>query len=262
MVLKRMVSALLGGLAAVALANGGVAAQGHHMAPPTGPAAASGSNPTFAMPEVKEDPNPVLIQGPAGEIFRFVRTGASTCGRYLMAKATIPPGAGPIPHVHHWTDEYFFFPTGGFTMFMGSNVYPSLQLPPGRGAPKDHIHLVDTPAGGLYYGPRYHVHGLVNSSNETREMVFIWMPDTPEVSILNYFKAVGQVLTDVNNPPPISTIAKILFVTEAPKWGINQSSDFFQYVETVDRWTPPMDDRRQALVDMLREVGDGTNCPK
>jgi hypothetical protein len=93
-------------------------------------------------------------------------------------------------------------------------------------------------------------------------MTFIWMPDTPDVSILNYFKSVGQILTDVKNPPPISTIAKVLFVTEAPKWGINQSSDFFQYVETVDRWTPPMDNRQQALVDMLREVGDGTNCPK
>jgi len=263
MVLRRLVAALVGGLAAYAIGTGGAAAQGHHTAVPTGPSPTAAPGAPFAMPDIKEDPNPVVIQGPAGEIFRFVRTGASTCGRYLMAKATIPSGAGPIPHIHHWTDEYFFFPSGGFTMFMGSGLYPSVNVVPGDGAPKDHIHLVDTPPGGLYYGPRYHVHGLVNSSTETREMVFIWMPDTPDVSILNYFKAVGQILTDPSKPPPpISPIAKILFVTEAPKWGINQSSDFFQYVASVDRWTPPMDDRRQGLVDMLREVGDGTSCPK
>lgn len=249
---------LLLGCAALAVAAATAAsAQGMHGNTATGAAPAE----PFVMPEVKEDPNPTIIQGPAGEIFRFVRTGASTCGRYLMAKASIPPGAGPLPHIHHWTDEFFVMPDGGFTLFMGVQPYPSLSLEPGRTAPKDHVSLIATKPGDVYYGPRYYIHGLVNNDQKTHEVIYIWMPDKPETSILNYFKAVGQVLASPDDPPPIDPISKIRFVTEAPRYGINQSSDFFQYVASTDVDGRPMDHvRNQELLDMLNAVGDGTSC--
>lgn len=256
---RRELTALLAGTGLAAATRGAFAADMH------GTAKAAGTAPVapFVMPEVKEDPNPIIIQGPAGEIFRFVRTGASTCGRYLMAKALIPPGAGPLPHIHHWTDEFFVMPEGGFTLFMGVQAYPSLSLEPGRNAPKDHVSLITTKPGDVFYGPRYYIHGLVNNDQKPREVIYIWMPDTPENSILNYFKAVGQVLTSPDNPPPIDPVAKIRFVTEATRYGINQSSDFFQYVATTDTDGRPMDhNRNQELLDMLNEVGDGTNCSR
>jgi mannose-6-phosphate isomerase-like protein (cupin superfamily) len=243
---------------ALAAATTGALAADMHGAP-----APSGAEPAapFVMPDVKEDPNPVIIQGPAGEIFRFVRTGASTCGRYLMAKAMVPSGAGPLPHIHHWTDEFFVFPEGKFTLYMGTQLFPSLTLEPGRNAPKDHVSLVPTKPGDVFYGPRFYIHGLINHDQKPRELVFIWMPDTPENSILNYFKAVGQVLESPDNPPPIDPIAKIRFVTEAPRYGINQSSDFFQYVATTDiDGRPAEPNRNQQLLDMLNTVGDGTRC--
>src|SRR3984885_13634684 len=127
-----------GSLVSTALADDMMSASPVGNQPPLAP---------FVLPQIKEDPNPLIIQGPAGEIFRFVRTGASTCGRYLMAKATIPPGGGPMPHIHHWTDEFFVMPEGGFTLFLGTQLYPSSMLEPGRNAPKDHIALVATQPG-------------------------------------------------------------------------------------------------------------------
>ena len=254
-IVPRLVAALLLGL--------GVAAQPAHAQGMQHGTVASGAVPPFVMPPVKEDPNPLIIQGPAGEIFRFVRTGASTCGRYLMAKAMIPPGAGPIPHIHHWTDEFFVMPEGGFTLFLGTQLYPSLSLEPGRNAPKDHIALIPTKPGDVFYGPRFMIHGLVNNTQAPHEMYYIWMPDTPENSILPYFKSVGKTLSSPDNPPPIDPVLKIRFVTEAPRFGINQSSDFFQYVEDTDSDGRPMDaERNKQLMDMLTSVGDGTQCPK
>jgi len=43
---------------------------------------------------IESEKNPEIIFGPAGEKFEFIRTGKSTCGNYLLAKAIIPPGAG------------------------------------------------------------------------------------------------------------------------------------------------------------------------
>jgi mannose-6-phosphate isomerase-like protein (cupin superfamily) len=226
-------------------------------------AASTEAVPPFVMPPVKEDPNPLIIQGPAGEIFRFVRTGASTCGRYLMARATIPPGAGPIPHVHHWTDEFFVFPEGGFTLFLGTQLYPTVLQEPGRNAPKDHIALIQTKPGDVFYGPRFMIHGLINNTQVSHDMYYIWMPDVPAASILNYFKTVGTVLSSPDNPPPIDPVSKIRFVTEATLFGINQSSDFFQYVADTDTDGRPMDAfRNKQLMDMLTSVGDGSNCTK
>jgi len=219
--------------------------------------------PHFVMPPVKEDANPLIIQGPAGEIFRFIRTGASTCGRYMMAKMWVPPGGGPPPHVHHWTDEFFVMPEGGFTLFLGTQIYPTVTQEPGRNAPKDHVALVTAKPGDVYYGPRFMIHGFINNTEQTRVIYNIWMPDRPDTSILPYFKATGRMLSSPDNPPPIDPIMKILFVTEAPRYGINMSSDFFQYVADTDTDGRPMDaSRNKQLMDMLTSVGDGTNCTK
>jgi mannose-6-phosphate isomerase-like protein (cupin superfamily) len=248
----------------IKLCSAGLSAHAQDMQGPPIPGA-SVTMPPFTMPEIKADPHPLIIQGPAGEIFTFLRTGASTCGRYLLAKAIVPPGGGPIPHVHHWTDEFFVFPEGGFTLFMGTQTYGSLNLEPGRGMPRDHLHLIATKPGDLFYGPRFIVHGLMNNTQESHVMYFIWMPDTPESSILPYFKAVGRTLTSETNPPPVDPITKIRFVTEASRYGINQSSDFYQYVADTEVAQQPMvagAERRQQFVDMLKDVGDGTHCPK
>lgn len=90
----------------------------------------------FNFPEISKEANSPIILGPAGETFDFIRTSKETCGKYLFAKLVVPPHVGPPPHVHHWTDEWFYAPNGGFVMFMGQNLYPDLKLASGEGHQK------------------------------------------------------------------------------------------------------------------------------
>ncbi|WP_009634001.1 cupin domain-containing protein [Synechocystis sp. PCC 7509] len=221
------------------------------------------ATPKFKFPKVIADKNPLHILGPAGERFTFVKTGATTCGKYVMAEATVPPGGGPLPHIHHYTDEWFYFPKGGLTLEMGSNTFPDLNVVPGLNAPKELLHMVKTTRRSLFYGPRYYVHGFVNNTKKPQKLVFIWTPDDAKVGITNYFKEVGQPLPDPANPPAIDPKNKALFVSQGTKYGINQSSDFYQYVNSTDYKFPTGDNHAKELLALLspdvkgRQTKDG-----
>lgn len=230
-----------------------------HMHDGTGQATASG----FVFPKVIPDANPLKILGPAGELFTFVKTGATTCGSYVMAEAVIPPGAGPLPHIHHYTNEWFYFPDGGIVMEHGSNQFPDINVVPGEKAPKETLHLVKTKPGDLYYGARYYVHGFFNESDTPKRLTFIWTPDDEKVGITAYFKAVGQRFTDPEHLPMSSPLSKLLFVSAAPQYGINQSHDFWQYVGGLDFNFPKMDPRIEELKMLLApdvQGGPGRQC--
>ena len=205
----------------------------------------------FTFPYVPPDFNTFSILTPAAEKFRFIKTGATTCGQYSMVEAVIPPGAGPLPHIHHRQDEWFYFPDGGLTLQMGDNLYPDIHKVPGANLPKERLHLVKTTPGSLFYSTRYHVHGFTNSGKEPKRIVFIWAPDDPVTGITNYFKAVGQPLPDPSNPPPVDPKNKALFVSQAPKYGINQSASFNQYVAKVDDNLHEMDNHANELLALL-----------
>jgi mannose-6-phosphate isomerase-like protein (cupin superfamily) len=85
----------------------------------TNTASSNSTNDTssFSFPYVKPDPYPVVLQGPAGEIFNFTKNGYTTFDSFTISYTTVPPGGGPAPHIHHWTDEWFFFPEGGIVLF-------------------------------------------------------------------------------------------------------------------------------------------------
>jgi len=203
----------------------------------------------FVFPHVTPDPHPMRILGPAGELFTFVKTCATTKNTYAMAEASIPSGAGPIPHVHHYTDEWFYFPDGGITLEMGEQRYPKTGFIAGKNAPKDVMHLFKTKPGDVLYGPRYYIHGFFNDTTETHHLTFIWAPDD---GVVDYFRKVGQHITDPAHLPPISEKNKQLFVTQAVKYGINQSSYYTEYVSGVDRHEmAPMDAQLDRLTKLL-----------
>jgi hypothetical protein len=223
------------------------------------------NNRPFAFPKVIPDSDPLRILGPAGEYFTFVKTGKSTCGKYVMAEATVPSGEGPMPHIHHYTNEWFYFPDGGITIMHSDKTFPDLNVVPGQDLPKVRFHLEQTTPGSLYYGERYYVHGFVNTSDSTKRLVFIWTPDDPKVGITSYFKAVGQPLPDPDNPPPINPKNRDLFASEAPKFGINQSTSFWQYIDSVDYQFPKMDRHIEEMLTLLApdtEGGSGSSVCK
>lgn len=213
----------------------------------------------FSFPKLSKDANEPVVLGPAGETFDFIRTGKETCDKYLFAKLVVPPHVGPPPHVHHWTDEWFYAPNGGFAIFMGQNRYPDLKLAPGEGTPKDTLNIMKMRPKELFYGKRYIVHGFANITDQPQELYLVWTPDSPDVSILPYFLNAGTI-RDPNNPnQKPDFMSTIRLVSMAPKYGINQSSSFWQYVKNVvevdqDHAVP---DNREKLIELL---GSKSHC--
>lgn len=189
------------------------------------------------MPNVA---NTEKILGPAGEIFEFATCNTDNIG-FTIAQAQIPPGAGPLPHIHHYTNEWFWTPEGDLRLFQSIQEYPDLNQP----ATSDQagnaiVYTVNTEPKQIVYGPKYRVHGFSNTSNVTKPLTFIWLedPSSPEYKykdggIREYFQDVGIPIEDLNNLPAITDEAREKFVTQATQYGINQSYYFFQYVNGV-----------------------------
>jgi mannose-6-phosphate isomerase-like protein (cupin superfamily) len=206
---------------------------------------------SFTFPSVKSDPYPVLVQIPEGAINNFLKTGSSTGGTFALVNATIPAGAGPPPHIHHWTNEWFYFPDGGLVIFSSDQQYPDpAQIPNGIQLPKANMHRYYTKPGDLIYGPAFYVHGFRNEGNVSRTVILIWTPDV----MSQYFFEVGQIVTDPCKMPPVSSINKQLFVSQAPKYGINMSSYWDEYVASWSDDLQPalgMDAHGQELLNLL-----------
>ncbi|MEG4855141.1 cupin domain-containing protein [Microcoleus sp. B5-D4] len=208
------------------------------------------------------DKNPALILG-GGETFAFVKTGKTTCGQYAMAEAVVAAGGGPPPHIHHHANEWFYFPNGGITLMHGSTLYQEMKDIPGVTAPQESLHLETVKPGSVYYSPKQYVHGFVNNSTEPRKLTFVWTPDEDKVGISNYFLAVGQKVLDRANPPAVNPENRARYVSEGPKYEINQSAHFWEYVDSVDYNFPKMEshlDELQALLAPDIEGGKGRNC--
>ncbi|KMQ77558.1 hypothetical protein BPMI_01387 [Candidatus Burkholderia pumila] len=207
---------------------------------------------TAAFALIQDDNEPIVVNGePAGASICFVKTGATTGGRYLMAKVEVPPGSGLPLHAHTRTDEWFYFPEGGAVMLMGATKYKDADNPPdlaGRGT----IRLVPMKKkGSLVFGPHNHVHGYLNVSDKTIQAWLVWTPDTPEVSLLGYFQSIAKpVLPGVrgalNNP-----IVQLKAVSEARKYGMMFSKDFWQYAEKVEDGPAPFGKNLPGLIRLL-----------
>lgn len=196
----------------------------------------------FPSPNIKETEK---ILGPAGEIFEFSTCNADGIG-FTIAAAQIPPGAGPLPHIHHYTNEWFWTPEGGLQLFQSVKEYPDLENPAtDEQAGNATIYTVNTEPNQIVYGPKYRVHGFANTTDVTRPLTFIWLEDTisPEYKykdggIREYFQDVGIPIKNISKLPTITDEAKEEFVTHAPQYGINQSYYFLQYVDGVSDKLP------------------------
>lgn len=204
---------------------------------------------------VKEDSDSPVILGAAGEIIRFTRRNASTNNNYVLAKATIPPGAGPLPHVHHLTNEWFFAPKDGLYLYMGSGNYRDVTLIPGKNAPRDHAHVVELRGGDLLYGPRGMIHGFVNNTDSDLEFYVLWTSADPYMKneIFEFFSATSETLSSIDTTRKPKLVNVIKFFSESTKFGINLSSGFWDFFETAQFDTSAgMDGPYSDLVQLLK----------
>lgn len=210
--------------------------------------------PSFTFPDVKSDPNPVLVQGPAGELFNFTTIANSNGNAFDLVYVIIPPKAGPPPHIHHWEDEWFYFPEGGLIIFGSTEIYPNASLiPNGVELPKTVMRRYKTKPGDLIFGPAFYAHGYINEDNVSHPVINVFAPG----GISNYFFRVGQILTTLDNLPTITDTNKKLFVSEAPNFGMNMSSNMNEYAAS---WEDDLElyfgnnPRVQELLKLLENI--------
>lgn len=203
---------------------------------------------------ITHDPNPIVVYGePPGSKLEFLRTGKSTCGKYLYVRVTVPPGSGPPPHVHHWTDEWFYVPKGGAVMFHGKKEHKDINNPPDRTG-GDTALMIPMEKGYLMHGPRYRIHGYTNATDKPIEVHIIWTPDTPDVSILGYFLSIySPVFKDKSLNARFNSMQFIRAVGEAKKYGMNFSHDFWQYINDIEVETNAGDPQIDRLKVILAE---------
>lgn len=61
--------------------------------------------------------DPATVIHGAGDDYRYLATGAQTGGSYFALEATVPPGAGPPPHIQTREEEGFFILEGTVTFW-------------------------------------------------------------------------------------------------------------------------------------------------
>jgi hypothetical protein len=210
------------------------------------------ASPVWAINSIDHIPfpkleKPEIILGPAGEIFEFATCNWGNKG-FTISNAEIPAGTGPLPHIHHYTNEWFWTPKGGLEIFQSVQEYPDLNHPPSSvDSSRARIYSVDTVPNQIVYAPKYRVHGFVNVTSETLPLTFIWLedptsPDYPysDGGFREYFQDVGILVENPNQLPLMTDSAKEEFVTHAPQYGINQSDYFLKYVSDVVHDNPPL----------------------
>jgi len=114
-------------------------------------------------------------------------------------ESTLPPNAGPPPHVHHREDETISVLSGEITFFLGSST---------------RIMKV----GDFIFAPRGIPHHFKNTGTEDAVLLETASPAGIEL----FFEAAGHLLPDRNAPPLPRTsedIARMIAV--APSFGID-----------------------------------------
>lgn len=135
----------------------------------------------------------------AGDRVAILLDGAATNQKYTVMEATLPPNAGPPPHVHHKEDETISVLSGEITFFLG-----------------DTSRLLKR--GEFIFAPRGIPHHFKNTGTEDAILLETASPAGIEL----FFEAAGHSLPDRNTPPlPRTTEDITRMIAVAPSFGID-----------------------------------------
>jgi mannose-6-phosphate isomerase-like protein (cupin superfamily) len=135
----------------------------------------------------------------AGDRVAILLDGASTDQKHTVMEATIPPGAGPPPHLHHNEDESFVVLSGEVTFFLG-----------------DATTLLKK--GDFIFAPKGVRHYFKNTGSEEAILLEIACPAGVEL----FFAAAGHPLPGRDTPPLPLTAEDITHMRAvAPSFGID-----------------------------------------
>ena len=110
----------------------------------------------------------------------FRATSAETEGDYFVTEGLVPPGGGPLPHIHHDQVETFYIVEGQVEILLGDQVY-------------------EAKAGDFVHVSKGTRHRFVNRSQTPTKMIFTFVPAG---DIEQFFREVFEQSTDRTAPPP------------------------------------------------------------
>jgi len=103
----------------------------------------------------------------AGDEYTIKVSGKETDGRLGFVVATVPPGNGPIAHLHEHNDEAFYVLEGELEFLDGENTFVAS-------------------AGDFVFVPRGVRHRFKNISGREAKMAFFFTPGGPENFFLDF----------------------------------------------------------------------------
>jgi len=97
----------------------------------------------------------------SGDVYTIKASRESTSGSLGVVEATVPPGGGPIAHVHTKTDETFYILSGELEFLDGARKFVA-------------------GAGDFVFVPRGIRHRFKNIGTNVTRMLFMFTPGGPE----------------------------------------------------------------------------------
>lgn len=96
-----------------------------------------------------------------GDIYTTKLTARQSSDALGLVEATVPPGGGPVPHVHRRTDETFYLLSGELEFLQGDKVFTAA-------------------AGDVVFIPRGTTHRFANPGIQPARMIFVYTPGGAE----------------------------------------------------------------------------------
>ena len=132
-----------------------------------------------------------------GDTYTFKATAADTDGQLAFFEASVPPAAGPPPHIHTGEDEFYFVLEGEVTVFGAGEEF-------------------QTGPGSFVFVPRGTLHSFRNQSQELVRMVVGLTPAGFE----EFFFQVGQPAVAGADAPPLGPDEMARTLSLAPHFGM------------------------------------------
>lgn len=93
----------------------------------------------------------------SGDVYTVKATAANTNGSFGAVDASVPPGGGPVPHVHPGHDEIFYLLSGELEFLDGAETFVARP-------------------GDLVFVPRGNRHRFKNTGLHAARMLFFYTP--------------------------------------------------------------------------------------
>jgi quercetin dioxygenase-like cupin family protein len=138
----------------------------------------------------------------AGDTYTIKSGKESTNGSFALVEATVPPGAGPPPHIHAHEDEAYYMLSGELEVLAGEQTMVGRQ-------------------GDFFFIPRGSVHRFRNTGLDVARLLFMFTPGGFE----GYFQEIGHAARPGELPPRLTDEDVTRSAEAAPRYGVSVAWD-------------------------------------